>query len=252
MKKSALALVFAAAAVSAQSSQSVIQVLYPGADNLTLLGSIIASDATATTLVLACTTSDPNDDDLDSDACGLPEPITMTTGPKTLYLEESFESLSVALDCVVSGTTAALCKETFVGPAAYLETSTSAAPLSASTTESGDGITTTTITTVLPQSEMVYAQVSLTTDLTTSTAGTAASGSAATASATGFSGTLVAGSTASGSGSSAVSGAASRTASSGSATPSSDSGNTASRGDFRMLAWSTAGAGLLGLSILLL
>jgi len=240
MKNSAIALALAGV-VAAQSS--VISVFLPGTDDQTLLGSIITSDASKTTMAIACPT------DADADACGFPEPITVTVGPSTFHAEESFESTSVVLDCAVSGTTAAVCAETYVGPAGLIATDISAAASSFDTS-----VTTTAVTTTLSSTDVAFIPVTIVTtalgDASSNTASLGASASASTASATGTSGTQ---STASASGStgSSSTGTSSASSTGGAVTPSSDSNEGASKGVSRTLAIAAAGAGLLGLIVLL-
>lgn len=180
----------------------------------------------------------------DDDACGFTEAVTVTVGPSTFHAEEAFESTSVVLNCEVTGTTEAVCEETYVGPAALLATDLDS--LTASDATINTAITTTAVTTTLSASEIVYIAVTLTSDLgnassnTASESGSTASGS--TASATGSTTSSATGSSDTG---------ASSTTSSGSNSGSS-SGNAASRADSRWFAGAAAGTGLIGLMILLL
>ncbi|KAL6248376.1 hypothetical protein RBB50_004631 [Rhinocladiella similis] len=238
MKTTGLALTLAG--VAAAQSQSVISVFFPGADSQTLLGSVIKSDSSKTTMAVACPS------DAGSTDCGIDGPITVTVGPSTFHAEESFESTSVVLDCTVSGTTAAACAETFVGPAGLIATD---APSLTNTEASFDtSITSTATSTTLGPTDMSYIPITLTDSLgddsgLLTTASTGASGSSSTASSTAGSSSSSSSATSSSSGTSGTS--------SGSASPTGDSSNGASGGGFRMLTWSAMGAGLVGLTIML-
>ncbi|KAJ9501350.1 hypothetical protein H2202_003144 [Exophiala xenobiotica] len=240
MKKAGL--VLALAGVVAAQSSSVVNIFLPGADSQTLLGSIIKSDSSKTTMAIACPT------DADSVDCGFAGPITVTVGPSTFHAQESFESTSVVLDCKMTGTTAAMCAETFVGPAGLLATDISS--LTASDASFDTSLTTTATTTTLASTDMAYIPITLTDSLgddttLSTTAASGASGSASTASGTGSSATQTTGSSSTTSGSSG-------TSSSGRASPSSDTNSGANRGDSRMLGCAAVGAGLVGLTIMLL
>jgi len=107
-------LVFAGLSVA----QSTISLYIPGADTQSLVGSIIASDATATTYAIECA---PNTDGSD---CGFNGAITLTEGPSTAVytLSEaggaSGSSGGVAFtgyyDCSL-GASSAVCAESFGG-----------------------------------------------------------------------------------------------------------------------------------------
>jgi len=246
MKKSAL--VLALAGVAAAQSSGVIGVFYPGAEGQTLLGSIISSDATKTTLAVACPTNAGSDND-----CAMAD-VTVTVGPSTFHAEESFESTSVILDCQVTGTTAATCSETYVGPVGLLETDVSF--LTAVSATFDTSITTTATTTTLAASEIIFIPVTLTTGLGDSSDNTAAasgsSGSAPTA-ASGSSGSApTAQSTGSGGGSGTSSSGSSTTTSSTAVSTDQSSGSAPNKGDSWMLACAAAGTGLMGMLILFL
>ncbi|KAJ9639095.1 uncharacterized protein PV06_07352 [Exophiala oligosperma] len=239
IKTTGLALTLAGAA-AAQSS-SVVSVFFPGLDSQTLLGSVIKSDSSKTTMAVACPSG------TDSNDCGIVGAITVTVGASTFHAQESFESTSVIIDCKVSGTTAADCAETYVGPAGLIATD---APSLTNTDASFDtSITSTVTSTTLGPTDMSYVPVTLTDSLgdgsgSSTTASTGASGSSSTASATSGG--------ASSSSSSKTSGSSGTSSGSGSATPTADNNNGASGGDSRMLAWSAMGAGLVGMMIMLL
>ncbi|KIX04451.1 uncharacterized protein Z518_05319 [Rhinocladiella mackenziei CBS 650.93] len=220
--------------VSAQSS--VVNIFFPGADQQTLVGSIIASDSSKTTMAVACPS------DADTFDCGLIEPITVTVGSSTFHAEESFETISVTLDCAVTGTTAATCEETYVGPAGLIETDIDS--LTATDATINTQVTTTATTTTLSQTEIAFIPVTISAGaVSNASAGTGATGSASTTAATGSSETQSADS---------ASGTSSSSSSSGSATPPTESGNGAAKSGFRVLASTAAGAGLIGLTIALL
>ncbi|KIV87441.1 hypothetical protein PV11_02986 [Exophiala sideris] len=239
------ALLLGLAAVAAAQS-SVVSVFFPGADEQTLLGSVIKSDASKTTMAVGCPT------DVDANDCGFPTPITVTVGPSTFYASESFESTSAIVDCALTGTTAGVCAETYIGPAdMFDDTDTSA--LTATDASSDTSITTTATTVTLSSTDITYIPITLTTgELQVLTAaGTGATGSESTPSATGTtssSGSQTAASTsATGSTKSGTS-----TSSGTAATASSGSKNGASKGDSRMMACGAVGAGLVGLLSIML
>lgn len=106
-------LVFAGLSVA----QSTISLFIPGADPQPLVGSIVASDATATTYALECA---PGTDGSD---CGFPGVFTLTEGPSTAVYTlggdiEADSSTVVAfsgyIDCSL-GSSSAVCVESFTG-----------------------------------------------------------------------------------------------------------------------------------------
>ncbi|OAP64824.1 hypothetical protein AYL99_00796 [Fonsecaea erecta] len=233
MKRSALALAMAAV-VGAQSS-SVINVFIPDADDQTLLGSLIASDATKTTMAISC----PSNADMSE--CGFgPDAVTITFGPSTFRAAETLDPLSLMLDCNVKGTTAATCTETYIGPADILDTETATA--TDSITDTDTKMITTTTTTVLSQSEIVFIPVTITAfaDSSSNTSATTTGASGSTAS------LATATSTGSGSSSSASSSASASTS------PLDQSNSAGSVGATRWELVSAAGAGLIGLTLVLL
>ncbi|OAL40384.1 hypothetical protein AYO20_00120 [Fonsecaea nubica] len=232
MKKSALALAMATA-VSAQTS-SVVNVLIPGADEQTLMGSLIASDASKTTMAISC----PSNADMSE--CGFgPDAVTITFGPSTFKALETFDPLSLVLDCNVKGTTAVTCTETYIGPADVLNAQTATDADALTATDTDTQIITTTSVTVLSQSEIVFMPVTITafadSSDNTSAGTTGASGTESTATSTG----------------SGTSGTASNSAS-GSASATNDSNSGASVGATRWEFVSAVGAGLIGLTMMLL
>ena len=190
-------------------------------------------------MVVACPT------DADSNDCGFAEPITVTVGSSTFHAEESFETISVVLDCAVTGTTAATCEETYVGPADLLETDIGT--LSATDVLTNTQLTTTAVTTTLSQSEIAFLPVTI----------TAFAGSGASIGG-GESGSAFASTSARTGSSSGTSTAPSlsrtsvaTSSSAGSATSSSNSSGGSRDGPL-VLALTAATAGLIGLTILLL
>ncbi|KAI1608084.1 hypothetical protein EDD36DRAFT_423511 [Exophiala viscosa] len=257
------ALLLALAAVVAAES-SIISVFFPGADQQTLLGSIVKSlkpanrvvggqDASKTTMAVGCPT------DVDADDCGFPTPITVTVGPSTFYASEAYESTSAIIDCQLTGTTAGVCAETYVGPADLFE-DTDTSLLTASDASSDDSITTTATTVTLSSTDMVYIPVTLTTGalqvISDSAASTGATGSESTPQVTGTtssSGSQTAESTAATGSTTGSTNSGTTTSSGTSATGSSGSTNGASKGDSRMMACGAVGAAVVGLfSIMLL
>lgn len=194
-------------------------------------------------MVVACPSSASDTD------CGLFEPVTVTVGPQTFHVSiaETFDDITVVLDCAVDGTTAATCEQTYVGPEVYLETDISV--LTASDATSNTAITTSVTSTVLAQSEISFIGITLVDSIDTSGAATTgASGTASTASSTGTG-------TRTGSGSSTASQTGGPSTSSGTGAASASgtgTGNGASRTDSHALAFSVFGAGLLVLTAFLL
>ncbi|KAH8799853.1 hypothetical protein F5884DRAFT_838570 [Xylogone sp. PMI_703] len=95
---------------------SVVTLYIPGADVQPLAGSIVGSDATATTYVLQCAPG------TDSDNCGFDGPFTLTEGPKTaIYtlpaVQDENDNILFAgyIDCSLAGTTSAVCIQSFGG-----------------------------------------------------------------------------------------------------------------------------------------
>jgi len=98
-------------------AQSTISLYIPGADTQPLVGSVIASDATATTYALECAPG------TDSDDCGFPGVFTLTEGPSTAVYTlggdiEADSSTIVAFsgyfDCSLDASSA-VCVESFTG-----------------------------------------------------------------------------------------------------------------------------------------
>jgi len=98
-------------------AQSTISLFIPGADDQSLIASIIASDATATTYTLACS---------NQDECGFPNGVTLTEGPSTAIMtisadiEAGDSSISTIvavtgfLDCSLAESSA-VCTQSFSG-----------------------------------------------------------------------------------------------------------------------------------------
>ena len=100
-----------AAFVTAQSSSTTVSLLFPNADSQSnLVGSVVGSDATATTYVVGCagaastTAAAPslgsNSTDLggsDNTDCGFPESQTVTQGPSTYHLVLSASDVYASL-----------------------------------------------------------------------------------------------------------------------------------------------------------
>lgn len=168
--------------------------------------------------------------DADSGECGFVEPVTVTVGPSTFHAEESFETTSGVLDCTVTGTTAATCEETYIGPAGLIGTDIDS--ITASDATLNTQMTTAAVTTTLSPSEIAFIPVTI-----TAFAGSdSGAGAAATTSATGTKGTE-------------TDSSESSSSSSGNAAPPSESSNVAVRGNSHVLGWSAMGAGLLALTI---
>ncbi|OCT44527.1 hypothetical protein CLCR_06189 [Cladophialophora carrionii] len=135
--------------VSAQSS-SVISVFLPGTDQQTLVGSLVASDATKTTVAFGC----PEGEDSSDCGFGLGQ-VTATFGSSTLIYTQTLDLLTLGLDCAVTGTTAAVCAQTYVGPAGYLDSDTATDDsLTATDASFNTQLTTSVSTTALSASEI--------------------------------------------------------------------------------------------------
>jgi hypothetical protein len=242
VQKSAVAIALIGA-VHAQ--QSALNIFFPDVSG-DLVGSVIASDSAATTLVVACAPT------VSASDCELPSPITVTAGPSTFIasLEQvvtETDTITAQINCALDGTTAATCAQTFVGPANWLVDQESA---STTNTE----IITTASTDVLTGTDVTFQSITLVDSIDSGAAATTGpSGSGSTAA-----------STKSGSGTHSSTGSASRTSSgsstvsqTGSSTSSgagaaSQTGNSATRTDSRALAFSVLGAGFLALTAFVL
>ncbi|EXJ94174.1 hypothetical protein A1O1_02567 [Capronia coronata CBS 617.96] len=241
MKSSAVAVILAGV-VAAQSS--VVSIFFPDVDEQQLVGSIVSSDASKTTIAVSCPTGT---DDTD---CGFADTLTVTVGPSTFRVEETFESLTVELECALTGTTAATCEETYVGPAYMIDSDQgdSAALTATALDDINTQITTTAVTTTLSSTDIVFLPVTITAGpgsgaVASASASASASPSASTASTTAAISPSTHGGTSSGGPS---------TTTSGSTTPSVDSNSGAGKVDARLLAVSAAGVGLVGLIVTLL
>ncbi|KAK5060135.1 hypothetical protein LTR84_010019 [Exophiala bonariae] len=240
IQKSAVAVALIGA-VHAQ--QSVINIFFPDVAG-DLVGSVISSDSAATTLVVACPAT------VSAVDCELPTPITVTAGPSTFVagLEQvvtETDTITAQINCVVEGTTAATCAQTFVGPANWLVDQESA---STTNTE----ITTTVTTDVLTGTDVTFQAITLVDSIDSGAAATTGpSGSGSTAASTrSGTGSSTGSATGTSSGSSTVSQTGSSTSSGAGAA--SQTGNSASRTDSRALAFSALGAGLLALTAFVL
>ena len=167
MKSAAVALALISVA-SAQSS-SIISVFLPDTDQQTLVGSLVASvcshsfwssgntwtylsaqDASKTTIAFGCPSG------VDSSDCGYGAgQVTATFGPSTFLATEILDPLTVTLNCAVSGTTAASCIQTYVGPIGVFNAATATDDsLTATDTSFNSQITTSVTTTILAQTDM--------------------------------------------------------------------------------------------------
>jgi len=205
MKNSAITLALVGAA-AAQTS-SVISVFFPDTDpGQTLLGSLVASDATATTVAFGCAPG------VDSSDCGFgPDTVTLTVGASTFRATETLDSFSLLVDCSLTGSTAAVCVQTYMGPVGDFDIATNTDDDQTATavdTSFDTQITTTATTTTLSHSDIQFIAITLTafgngthtngaTESTT-TASTGASGTLSTATSTGKGSTASSGTTASG------------------------------------------------------
>ncbi|KAJ9613189.1 hypothetical protein H2200_003130 [Cladophialophora chaetospira] len=180
-KSTAAALAFAGV-VCAQSS-SIISVFLPDTDQQTLVGSLVASDASKTTIAFGCPSGE------DSSDCGFGSGlVTATFGSSTLAYTQTLDSLTLGLDCAVTGTTAATCTQTYVGPAGYLEEMT-ATDLTATDTSFNTQVTTSVTSTALAQTDVTFMPITLTAFANAASTGTGAtstsSGTHTTATSTG-------------------------------------------------------------------
>ncbi|EXJ55314.1 hypothetical protein A1O7_08241 [Cladophialophora yegresii CBS 114405] len=156
IRTAATALVFAGM-VSAQTS-SVISVFLPDTDQQSLVGSLVASDATKTTIAFGC----PEGEDSTECGFGLGQ-VTATFGSSTLVYTQTFDSLTLGLDCAVTGTTAAVCAQTYIGPAGYLESDTATDDsLTATDASFNTQLTTSVSTTALSSSDIAFIPITLT------------------------------------------------------------------------------------------
>jgi hypothetical protein len=228
MYKSTIAALTLVGMVSAQSS--VVDLYLGWDDTNNLIGSVIASDKTATTYSITCRstpapTSTAFYDDSDND-CGIPPSFTFTQGPSTLqysYVYSDFESdsaygthsassysvqESMVLGCVISGSSSGICSVTQVG-------NDGVSSFSYATTTAFDDIA--TLLSPIP--------VTITAGAIASTPNTASATATATAKSSGSKSTGTASSSSNASGSSDASGAsASKASATGSSTNSVSTG----------------------------
>ncbi|KAL9065168.1 MAG: hypothetical protein Q9161_008412 [Pseudevernia consocians] len=143
-------------ALSVAQNQTV-SLFLPNADLQSLVGSIVGGDATATTYVIQCAnggsdsaaattaaattaaataaaTTDLGDDG--SDICGLPTPITLVEGPSTVAYSLALDDSTVAVNCVLSGSSVAVCTAGATGAILTQES----VPISTATTLSGTDV----------------------------------------------------------------------------------------------------------------
>ncbi|ETI20866.1 hypothetical protein G647_07209 [Cladophialophora carrionii CBS 160.54] len=228
IRTAATALAFAGM-VSAQSS-SVISVFLPDTDQQTLVGSLVASDATKTTVAFGCPAGE------DSSDCGFGlGQVTATFGSSTLIYTQTLDLLTLGLDCAVTGTTAAVCAQTYIGPAGYLESDTATDDsLTATDASFNTQLTTSVSTTALSASDIAFIPITLTAfpsnGASSTSAGTGASeGASATTSTS----------------------SASATSSGGNATSTTQNDDAVKMGG-QQLRWIASGAGVLALVAILL
>jgi hypothetical protein len=103
---------FSLALVGAASAQSTVQLFLIDTDPQSLVASIVASDATATTYQVQCPSNALGED------CGYPSPITVVEGPKTVSYSVSLDGFALDFHCDMSGTTEAACSMSMGGESA--------------------------------------------------------------------------------------------------------------------------------------
>ncbi|KAG0649088.1 Mob as tumor suppressor 4 [Hyphodiscus hymeniophilus] len=129
MYKSIVALALLGAATAQTTTTELFLV---GFDQQPLVGSVIASDATATTYSIACT-------DPDSDDCGAPPSFTFTQGPSTVHYQYVIlddgdgDNETIDLGCEITNSESGVCSGTVLGSISASATS------SASTTSFSNG-----------------------------------------------------------------------------------------------------------------
>jgi len=93
------------------SAQSTTELFLVGFDQQNILGSVIASDATATTYSLAC--GDPSSDD-----CGVPPSFTFTQGPSTVHYiytdDDTPGTETIELSCQITDSVSGVCAGTVI------------------------------------------------------------------------------------------------------------------------------------------
>ncbi|KAM0804301.1 hypothetical protein BDR22DRAFT_593722 [Usnea florida] len=145
-------------ALSAAQNQTA-SLFIPNADAQSLVGSIVGGDATATTYLIQCANDGSNGaaattaaaasttaaaaattdvgDDLDSDSCGFPSPVTVVEGPSTVAYALTLDDSVASVNCVLSGTSIAVCTASASGAILTQETGV---PTLTSTTLSGTDV----------------------------------------------------------------------------------------------------------------
>jgi hypothetical protein len=133
----------------ASSSDQYVSILLGGPAELTAL-----QDGTRTTLMFGCASGS------DSNNCGFGDSnITVTYGPSTFIATETISSDTVAFDCTLTGTTAGVCKQTYIGPAGDLDFSATAGSVP---TSYNTAITTEVTTTTLAPTDFAFVPVTIT------------------------------------------------------------------------------------------
>ncbi|PMD35542.1 hypothetical protein L207DRAFT_587840 [Hyaloscypha variabilis F] len=103
MVSGAISILSLAFAGLSYAQTTTISLYIPGADTQPLIGSIVGSDAAATTYALSC---------IDSDTCGYPAGLTLTEGPSTAaYTLSEGPAFTGFKKCSLAGTSTAVCFE---------------------------------------------------------------------------------------------------------------------------------------------
>ncbi|KAH8659096.1 hypothetical protein BGZ60DRAFT_414538 [Tricladium varicosporioides] len=131
-----------AALLSVASAQSTVHLSLEGFDNTPLIGSIIASNAAATTYSLACATPEAT-------GCDIPPSFTFTQGPSTLHYaytaidEEANETIEVG--CTITAANTGVCSGLLNGVVGTSTTSrTTTTTVTNMSSEFGDTVVTLT------------------------------------------------------------------------------------------------------------
>ncbi|KAI9842938.1 MAG: hypothetical protein M1838_002914 [Thelocarpon superellum] len=94
-------------------AQEVISVFLPDTDNQPLQAAIVATSGSVTSYAIECPPG------TDSDACGIPSPITVGIGPSTVRYSMNNPEITAVANCALNGPTgAAVCSQSYGGSGA--------------------------------------------------------------------------------------------------------------------------------------
>lgn len=143
---------------TATAQGPVVSVFLLDTDPQALVGSIVKSDSSKTTIALSCPEGES------ADECGFPSSVTIVAGPSTFRASITLDSVTADIGCKIHGSTvSAVCSETLTGPAGYFALGGTASRADLSTeTGTGTSITTSSTSTTLHGSDISYYPVTIT------------------------------------------------------------------------------------------